>query len=295
MPHLVSLREYEALRVLLLTGKTTAAAHSLGVSQSSISRAIAQLEAKTGQTLFRKDGTRLIPTTEAHHLNVELDELFEVLQRIERREWVAQTVGQLRIAATASLAHHFLSNYVADFHRLHPDVKIVLDTRAERSVWDDLLDGRYDLCATAVDIRHSGIRIIPFHHSRAVCVMPSGHDLEACEEVGIGDLCSYPLIAMTRRLGVRLKLDRLLLQYGLSPKVPVEVSTPQAACNLVRAKIGVAVINPFPYLLKPRDGLSFRPLVPSIEYKSSFALPDVPQQSSMVTNFINFVTNDNGE
>ena len=77
-----TLRELEVFRSVIRCGKTTAAARQLGISQPAVSRALAQLEARKGEMLFRRDGNRLVPTAEALALDRELEPMFEVLARL---------------------------------------------------------------------------------------------------------------------------------------------------------------------------------------------------------------------
>lgn len=294
MSGLSNIRNFEALRAVLTTGTTTGAAHSLGISQSSVSRAIAQLESNTGQILFDREGTRLAPTAAALKLNEELDDLFQCLRRIEKREWLSSPEEQLRIAATPTLAHHFLIRQIAEFHRLHPGQRILLDVRGERSIWDEMLEGRFDLCLTTIDLRHAGLKFTHLRDSEAVCIMPSGHPLEAKETVTINDLGDHDLIALSRRLDVRIKLNQLLANAGVTPRITLEVSTSEAACGLVKAGLGVSIINPFPLLAQPRSGISVRPFRPRIGYHTSFVTADSRPTAGIVRKFMKFVTNNIG-
>jgi DNA-binding transcriptional LysR family regulator len=73
----MNLKPFEAFRAVAVTGSTTAAARSLDVSQSAVSRLVAQLEAALGLDLFRRDRGRLVPTAEAREL---LDPVTEAIE-----------------------------------------------------------------------------------------------------------------------------------------------------------------------------------------------------------------------
>src|SRR5712672_1970405 len=77
-----SLREIEALRAMIATGKTTQAARQLGTSQPSVSRAIASLEARLGQPLFARRNGRLAPTAEALALEARAAVVFDLLDQL---------------------------------------------------------------------------------------------------------------------------------------------------------------------------------------------------------------------
>src|ERR1700736_5796645 len=77
-----SLREIEALRAMVATGKTTQAARDLGTSQPSVSRAIASLEARLGQPLFLRRNGRLAPTAEALAFEARAAVIFDLLDQL---------------------------------------------------------------------------------------------------------------------------------------------------------------------------------------------------------------------
>lgn len=64
----MNIKQLEVLRTLLSTGSTIATAKAMGLSQSGISRLLAQLEADLSLTLFARDKGRLIPTPRLHFL-----------------------------------------------------------------------------------------------------------------------------------------------------------------------------------------------------------------------------------
>ncbi|MCA3673517.1 MAG: LysR family transcriptional regulator, partial [Methylobacterium sp.] len=111
-----SLRELEILRALITLGKTTAAAAKLNISQPAVSRAIAQLEERTGIVLFRRESGRLLATAEALALHKEAEPIFQTLERLERARWrPVDQEANLRIACPPTLAHHFLNSMLARF------------------------------------------------------------------------------------------------------------------------------------------------------------------------------------
>ena len=84
MLELPSLRELEVFRATISAGSATSAAQRLGISQPSVSRALAQIEQRVGMILFLRQNGRLVPTAEALALNNELEDVFESLDRVRR-------------------------------------------------------------------------------------------------------------------------------------------------------------------------------------------------------------------
>ncbi len=284
-----SLREFEALRALISTGTTTAAARRLGISQSALSRAIGQLEARLGRRLFERDAGRLQPTAEALALNEDLDPLFESLARIDGATWRTAKEAALRIVAPPTIAHRFLQRRIADFLGDHPDQRISLDIIASDALVAGIAEGRYDLGISDSASNHSGIRLLPFRASHAVCVMAEGHPLAERDVIGPADLDGRRFIALTRRHSVRSSIDRILVEAGVAPRIVIETATSVSACELVRAGLGVSLLNPFPVVLSSPPGLAVRPFAPEIAYRTCFVVPAQPAPPPAARAFIRHV------
>lgn len=267
-----SLPEYQALRALIQDGTTVSAAERLGLSQSAVSRSIASLEARFGQTLFEREAGRLRPTEEAVRLNGRLDPLFDALDHISGpSEPVKET---LRLIAPPTYAHRFLVSQINTFLKNNPHFFVSLEVNTSDEVIRGILDDRFDLGVTGVELSRAGVKLMPYRRSSAVCVMPHDHPLAPRDEIRPSDLHEYPLVALTHRHARRTQLEKILAQNKSEPQIVAEVSTSFAAVDLAREGMGVAVVNPFPvYHYRSKD-LVFRKFASQIDYRSYFALSD---------------------
>ncbi|WP_299777482.1 LysR family transcriptional regulator [uncultured Roseobacter sp.] len=267
-----SLPEYQALRALMESGTTSKAAIRLGLSQSAISRSIANLEARTGRILFERDGGRLRPTNEAAQMNRRLDPLFEALDRIDGPPEVAQE--SLRIIAPPTYAHRFLVHHIATFLKTNPHFFISLDVSPSEDVIRGILEQRFDLGVTGVELSRDGVKLTPYRSSTAVCAMGQDHSLAGRAEIHPEDLDGQALIALTHRHARRAQLEKVLHACRSTPRIVAEASTSVAAVDLVKEGLGVTIVNPFPIVQYRSDDLVFRPFASQIEYRSYFVTPD---------------------
>ena len=267
-----SLPEYQALRALMESGTTSKAAVRLGLSQSAVSRSIASLEARTGRILFERDGGRLRPTNEAAQMNRRLDPLFEALDRIDGPPEVAQE--SLRIIAPPTYAHRFLVHHVATFLRTNPHFFVSLDVSPSEDVIRGILEQRFDLGVTGVELSRDGVKLTPYRTSSAVCAMAKDHPLAQRREIHPKDLDGQALIALTHRHARRAQLEKVLHSCRSVPRIVAEASTSVAAVDLAKEGLGLAIVNPFPIVQYRSDDLVFRPFASQIEYRSYFVTPD---------------------
>src|SRR6516225_5714162 len=122
------LNDLVALLTVARERSFTRAAKRLGVSQSSLSRTVATLEARLG-TLLLVRTTRSISTTEAGQRLLDsvapkLEEIEAELQAVaELRE---RAVGTVRITATDYAANQYIWPRLQKLLREHPDLRVEL-------------------------------------------------------------------------------------------------------------------------------------------------------------------------
>ncbi len=267
-----SLPEYQALRALMEAGTTAQAGVRMGLSQSAISRSIASLEARTGLILFDRVGGRLTPTGEAVRLNRRLDPLFAALDQIDGP--TTPTQERLRVVAPPTYAHRFMVSHIATFLETNPSYFVALEVAPSDEVIRGILERRFDLGITGVELSRDGLKLTPFRLSSPVCAMPVDHPLSAQDVIHPADLHDQPLIALSHRHARRAQLEQELTAAASKPRIVAEVSTSVAAVDLAHAGLGVTVVNPFPIVQFRSGDVAFRPFASGMEYRSYFVTPD---------------------
>jgi DNA-binding transcriptional LysR family regulator len=285
-----SLRELEILRALISLGKTTAAAAKLNISQPAVSRAIAQLELRTGLILFRRESGRLLATAEALALHQEAEPIFQTLDRLERVRWrPVDAMAHLRIVCPPTIAHHFLNRLLAQFSVEEPTTRIQLEIGSGVDVITKVADGDMDLGLLDSGPNHAGVRFIPFRLAEAYVMLPKASPLCTKASFSAEDFHEQPLIALSRRFPSRIMLDRLFMGANVTPHILIEVSTAAAAYDFVRAGAGITIANPFPCAFRGDDDVAFRPFKPGVPYETSFVLPAMTPPTPVARRFIDFV------
>jgi DNA-binding transcriptional LysR family regulator len=268
-----TLRELEVLRAVITEGKTTAAAHKLGISQPAVSRAIQQLEARLGRQLFHRSGNKIQPTSEGLAFNEQIEPIFATLARLETTNNDEGNAKRLRIAAPPTLSHHLLTGLFAGFLKDHPGASIHLEIGMSTTVAAAVADENADLGISDHLIRHDGLRMHPFRHAIAHAAIPSGHRLAKKTEITPEDMAGEPFIALTRRFHQRNVYDRIFAERGIHREIKVETATSIAICELVRSGIGLGLVNPFPVGQCQFEGVEFRRFTPRVDYLTQFFMP----------------------
>lgn len=192
-----SLREIEALRAMIATGKTTQAARQLGTSQPSVSRAIASLEARLGQPLFARRNGRLAPTAEALALEARAAVVFDLLDQLAAPRSDGATT--IRVAAPPTLANLFLAPLLSRFIAREPGMRVHIEVGKSTDCLGSVADGSADLALVDQAASHDGVRLEIFRRARPHVLMSKRHPLAARTELAIGDLLGERMIALSRR------------------------------------------------------------------------------------------------
>jgi len=116
------------------TGSFSAAAKHLNVSQSAVSKSIAQLEERLGVRLLMRSTHGLRATEAGQTYYVRARRTIEEAEEAElaARDAGARLTGRLRVSASATVAGLYLVPRLATFQAEHPKLTIefVLDDRS---------------------------------------------------------------------------------------------------------------------------------------------------------------------
>ena len=157
--------DFATLMIVIRLGSFAAAARQLHVDPSSVSRAVAALEAKLGTRLFQRN-TRQLTMTEAGAVFVQrvaplLEELEQVRDAVT--DSANRTRGTLRVTASNAFGMRRIVPLLPAFCRAHPELDIDLmltDTVV------DLVAERVDIAVRLGALRDSTLVAVPLLRTR---------------------------------------------------------------------------------------------------------------------------------
>src|SRR6218665_2601647 len=141
---MLTLRQIEVIRAIMVTGTIAGAAKLLNVSAPGLSRLMKYTEDTVGVPLFNRRHGRYVPTPEARHV-------FDLLDTIHRRVDDLQTAidrlgsgegYELSFASVPSIANAMVPRAVERLKRRFPDIGIEIDILKIEQAIDYLLLGR---------------------------------------------------------------------------------------------------------------------------------------------------------
>lgn len=268
-------RHIEVFRAVMTAGSVTAAAGLLHTSQPTLSRDLARLEQLLGYALFERERGRLKPTARALALFDEVERSFQGLGRVIER---AQALGrdddaELAVLCLPALSHALLPGAVAALLAEHAGARVDI-TPAEPPLLDAWMsEQRFDLGLAEQATPLPGVCIEPVLEADEVAVLPAAHALAARERLALSDFEGQDFISLAADDPYRREIDARFEAAGVARRLRVQTHSAVAVCELVRAGLGLAIVNPLTAQACAGQGLVVRPLAVSIPYRVSALLP----------------------
>ena len=240
-----SLNELRVFVTLAESGHFTQAADRLGMSQSSLSAALAKLEKQLGTRLFDRHtracrateaGAALLPA--ARRLVADWDLLVA-----DARDFSRFLRGRVSVAAPNVQCSLLLPPVIRAFRDAHPGVRVVLHDVPEHEVHALVRNGVADLgIATQTDAR-SDLVATALSSDEFIAVLTPEHPLAARRSLEWSQLAREPVIGYLPGNPVRKLLEDTLAERGITLDYAFEIALPWTMMGLAREGLGIALVT----------------------------------------------------
>jgi DNA-binding transcriptional LysR family regulator len=259
---MLTLRQIEVIRAVMLTGTIAGAARLLNVAAPGLSRLMKHTEDSLCVKLFSRRGGRFVPAPEARPIFTQINELHRNLENLqfaigalERGEG-----AEFKFGATPSIGHGMAPLAVADLRRRYPDLSVDLDVLKIEDAIDFLLLGRGELVAMNSRLEHPAITFEPLAQGQLFCIVADEHPLASRTRLTAAEIARHPLIGIEPRDPYGQIVVRLFERASVSYRVPIKARFGVTVCALVRQNLGIAVIDEFTLAERNSAGLRTIPI-----------------------------------
>lgn len=176
-------------------GSYTAAARSLSISPSAVSKSVQRLERQLGLSLFTRTTRSLVLTPEGRALHERALALLRAAEEIEQMAMAARAEpsGPLRIAASLPLGIHLIAPALPAFRRRHP--KVTVDLRLSDSLVDLVAEG-IDVAVRIGDLADSRLLSRRLAPHRLCCFASPGYLAERGTPLHPDDLAGHDTVTL---------------------------------------------------------------------------------------------------
>ncbi|HDG1695214.1 LysR family transcriptional regulator [Kluyvera ascorbata] len=284
----VNLRHIEIFHAIMTAGNLTEAARMLHTSQPTVSRELARFEQVLGLKLFERSRGRLHPTVQGLRLFEEVQRSWYGLDRIvsaaeSLREF---RQGELSIVCLPVFSQSFLPPLLQPFLARYPQVNIQIVPQESPLLEEWLSAQRHDLGITETIHTPAGTERIPLLTLNEVCVLPQDHPLSAKTVLTPTDFQGENYISLSRTDSYRQLLDTLFNEHQVKRRMVVETHSAASICAMVKAGVGISVVNPLTALDYVNSGVVIRRFSINVPFTVSLIRPMHRPRSALVEAFM---------
>jgi DNA-binding transcriptional LysR family regulator len=234
------LNELRGFCVAADLGSLGRAAVRLHVSQPSLSKRLASLEAKVGTRLLERSARGVTLTSAGRRLYRHARPLLEAADQVgEVMVGIRHTGAVVRLAASHSASEAFVAALLTDLNA-RGQLAVELVTANSQVVRVLVADGRADVGVAASRPDHTpnpGVRETELVDDAIVCAVPPGHPWEARRTLSRKRFLATPMVVRDPSSNARWTVDAVLAADDLDAAPPlVEAATPRAAIAEARSR-----------------------------------------------------------
>jgi DNA-binding transcriptional LysR family regulator len=217
-----------------------------GISQSSASQVVHQLEVRLGVKLIDRSKRPLVPTAEGKVYYDGCKDLvsryLEVENRVKALENDRKLAGTVRVAAIYSVGFHHMSRYVEQFRQDYPDVDVRIEYLHPTRVIESVTGGDAELGLVSFPRKWPDLTAIPWREEEMVLAVHPSHRFARLEEVDAEALDGETFVGFESELPIRRAVDRFLRLHGVHVRVSLEFDNIETIKRAVEVPSGVAIL-----------------------------------------------------
>jgi DNA-binding transcriptional LysR family regulator len=217
-----------------------------GISQSSASQAVHQLELRLGVKLIDRSKRPLVLTSHGKVYYEGCKELvgryLEIENRVKALENDQNVVGTVHVASIYSVGLHHMSEYVRTFRQRYPGASVHLEYLHPTRVVESVVEGTAELGLISFPRKWSELTVIPWREEEMVLAVHPSHRFAARETVPVSELDGETFVGFDADLAIRRAIDRFLRHHEVQVRVALEFDNIENIKRAVEIPSGVAIL-----------------------------------------------------
>ncbi|MEN2750070.1 LysR substrate-binding domain-containing protein [Psychrobacter sp. FBL11] len=250
----ITLRQLAVFVSVYQTGSTSLASEALHLSQSAVSSALTELEARLQMPLFERVGRRLNQHPNAHPVYVQAQALLS--QSLTLEQYHQYQAGQIHIGASTTIGNYVLPPLLAQLYKALPDANVDMYIANTQEVIHEVEQLNIDIALVEGMPRPTDVKAIEQQEWRTdTLVIFAKYDSkwltdwaeysadEQCYKLTVTQLATLPLLVREAGSGTRQIIDEQLLKHLPDVEVVMAIQQSEAIKNMVSADIGLGCLS----------------------------------------------------
>lgn len=242
---MLTLRQIEVVRAIMVAGTVKGAADLLGVSAPGISRVMKHTESQLGLRLFARTHGRYVPTEEARDIFDQISEVFKSVGNLECALEDLKAGGKrpVSFAAVPSISSHVFPAAIKRLRGQFPNLQLHLNILKIEEAIDYLLLNKGEMAVLSYKLDHPGLAMELLYSGRLVAAVHADHLLARESAVSVTQLANESLIGIDPGDPYGSILAAPFRENDISLDYSIQARTGQMMMSLVAEGLGVSVID----------------------------------------------------
>lgn len=238
-------RKIEAFLTIANTGKYTDAADKLFVSQSSLSKQMAQVERELGVKLFKKTRNGVELTQAGYdfysYARKALPEYQRACDRL--RMYHEGAAYPIRIGSLPLIEEYGFADSFSSYWVRNPSIQMEYFERSQADLIDKIERHKIDIALLRGDLLdYTKYTFVQLIRDEMVLACSLKHPLATLTTVDIGDLRNEQFILLEEKSDVTIMFRAVCEQEGFSPNAPLHHSRHRMLMKAVQNNMGITVL-----------------------------------------------------
>jgi DNA-binding transcriptional LysR family regulator len=265
-----TLRQLEVFLAVARTGSVSRAGDELGMSQSAVSGALADLERQFDVRLFDRRGKRVHLSDVGRALRSRAEAVWDEAHELETALVEHDDRSRLRVGATLTVGNYVAVPLMARFMRDRPGALVRLDIANTEEIARRVLNFELDVGLIEGELSHPELRITPFRDDELVVFAAPSHPLAKKRALTDDDLKRAQWIVRERGSGTRQGFDRAMAGILPDLHIALEVAHTEVIKRAVAAGLGLGCVSALALADELAAGTLKRRPVPHRDFRRKF-------------------------
>ncbi len=211
---------------------------------SAVSKRIAAIEREIGTALLVRGRRGIEPTAAGEVLLRQARDVLGAMERmhVEISEFATGVQGSVRVMASVSALAECLPDDIAAFLARYRSVRVSLDEGVSSEIVRAVREGAADLGVLWDAGALAGLRTAPYRSDHLCVVVHAAHPLARHKRLRYAQTLDHPSVGVAPGGMVEAMLRRQAALVGRAPANRIQVSGLDAACRIVAAGLGLAIL-----------------------------------------------------
>ncbi|NBC84541.1 MAG: LysR family transcriptional regulator [Bacteroidetes bacterium] len=239
----MEIRHLQLVESIVEEGSLSKAADKFFLTQSALSHQLKELEQQVGSQLFHRMNKKMIITPVGQRI---YDLAKKVLPEIHKTSKEISAIthgleGEIRLSTECYTSYHWLPPLMKSFNAEYPKVTIKINMNATHNAVDHLLNGKLDVGVTNDILKNDYLDFTEICKDEMVAIVSRSNPLSERKYLVAEDFTNENLIIYSGPLHTVTVYNKVLQPKGIQPRQITELPLTEAAIEMVKANMGVAV------------------------------------------------------